>query len=104
MARGIPQPVVLAGIPTPFAMGDEHEGDDRGGLDAAMNPLVWTTTRPTVLGWYWLMEQYEETPVIVRIDEEPPEMVWFVGASDAEALDTFTDSRWAGPLVPPEGP
>ena len=64
-------------------------------------PLLWTTTPPTVEGWYWQRHSGEGFSYrrITLAYELKGELFWFIG-DDMKTVSQF-QGEWAGPLTPP---
>lgn len=79
--------------------------------------MEWTKDRPKEKGFYWMIEQPGQEPIIVEIDESfdpddpdfDPEDI-FVFSTECRWSCTFIEIRylpdalWYGPITPPEPP
>lgn len=68
-----------------------------------MNEPTWSTTLPTVSGWYWLdWIGHPDGPDIVLVDVEA-DSVRRIGTDCWEPLVAIPEdvTRWCGPLKPP---
>ena len=65
------------------------------------SPLYWTSTKPTVAGWYWwrnlAIYDYAE-PYVYKVRDYAGNMS--VGNCSIEGSH-FEKGQWAGPLIPP---
>ena len=72
--------------------------------------LMWTTQKPSIAGWYWMLNPNEEPglPTIVQVvsDWETGRSLALIPASHPKASGRVEDLRdldamWAGPLDVP---
>lgn len=69
--------------------------------------MTWTTTPPTVPGWYWLRTAGDARGEVVRVARDPdgPAAGLAVYRAGYELDEDFpAGAEWAGPLTPPETP
>ncbi len=68
--------------------------------------MTWTTTKPTVPGWYWWREpeHNDNEPEIGHVfkDDLTAELrvLWTTDCPFADLVKEY-DGQWAGPLEPP---
>lgn len=74
-------------------------------VDAQLQPVRWTTTKPDKPGWYWYNSGLEEGPEVVRVRPSRNIGEGLIAVNDLEYdLVEHMDGQWAGPLAPPLEP
>jgi hypothetical protein len=64
-----------------------------------MAGYLWSTTKPSVAGWYWFRGlAHEADPFIVQVDEVG-QFQWPDGGFQEV---TLAKGEWAGPIQPPK--
>ena len=65
--------------------------------------MTWTTSKPTVPGWYWWRRHGKVRVVeIVEVGEEDEADLEVQGDALAFSLKLLTHGDWAGPLEAPQ--
>lgn len=67
-----------------------------------MKYFEWTTTPPTVEGWYWVKPRYLDDSIEPYIVEAKQGKAYVTGDDQPDDFDMF--SHWLGPLPVPEPP
>lgn len=61
--------------------------------------MNWTTTKPTVPGWYWWRRDHRSTHEVIKVGEEVGDRVFLLSL---QAIEEAVRGEWAGPLGLPE--
>lgn len=70
-----------------------------------VDPLRWSTDKPTVAGWYWWQHQHGK-PEAVKVERQSPTdmlICSMIHLAPGERLYVANmDGEWAGPIQEPE--
>lgn len=86
-------------------MDDKWYNVTKGGyIGADVTAMKWTTTPPTVEGWYWVIQdRVNPSPEIVKVSGAFAHGKLYAEMGNSEySLELFT--HWLGPLPVPEPP